>query len=59
MSAKVNSLIEERKTHLDVVADMSAKLSEVNVLISKYYCMASAFKNWVIFSPLSSVWETD
>ncbi|XP_042438080.1 nuclear-pore anchor-like [Zingiber officinale] len=28
LSTKVNSLIEERKTHLEVVADMSAKLSE-------------------------------
>ncbi|XP_074586874.1 nuclear-pore anchor-like isoform X2 [Curcuma longa] len=28
LSAKVNSLIEERKTHLEVVADMSAKISD-------------------------------
>lgn len=44
LSAKVNSLIEERKTHLEVVADMSAKISNVNVLISEYYCLASEFR---------------
>nr|XP_018673883.1 PREDICTED: nuclear-pore anchor [Musa acuminata subsp. malaccensis] len=28
LSAKVNSLVEERKTHMEIVADMSAKLAD-------------------------------
>lgn len=46
LSAKVNSLVEERKTHMEIVADMSAKLADVSVLI--------LMKGVLFFSTLSS-----
>lgn len=36
LSAKVNSLVELRKMHMDVEAELSAKLADVSVLVQKY-----------------------